>query len=133
MDTNGPPRRVLVIDDSHTVRRSAEILLAQGGCEVRLAADGFEGLALMADERPDIVFCDIQMPRLDGWRTCAIVRRHPVLHDLPMVMLSASDSAFDDRRGHEAGAQGHLVKPFTSEQLLDAVRRLAGTVAPAEA
>lgn len=125
MATNGSPRRVLVIDDSHTVRRSAEIFLTQGGCEVSLAADGFEGLALMADERPDIVFCDVQMPRLDGWRTCAIVRRHPVFHDLPIVMLSASDSAFDDRRGQEAGAQAHLVKPFTGEQLLDAVRRLA--------
>lgn len=133
MVTNGSPRRVLVIDDSHTVRRSAEIFLTQGGCEVSLAADGFDGLALMADGRPDIVFCDVQMPRLDGWRTCAIVRRHPVLHDLPIVMLSASDSAFDDRRGQAAGAQAHLVKPFTGEQLLDAVRRLAGRPAGTEA
>ncbi|HSU24257.1 response regulator [Comamonadaceae bacterium OTU4NAUVB1] len=125
MGANGSPRRVLVIDDSHTVRRSAEIFLAQGGCEVLLAADGFEGLARVADARPDIVFCDIQMPRLDGWRTRAIVRRHPDFHDLPMVMLSASDSAFEDPRGGEAGAPEHLVKPFTGEQLLDAVRRLA--------
>lgn len=133
MGTNGSRRRVLVIDDSHTVRRSAEILLAQGGCEVLLAADGFEGLARVAEDRPDIVFCDVQMPRLDGWLTCAIVRRHPRFHDLPVVMLSASDSAFDDRRGHEAGAREHLVKPFTGEQLLDAVRRLAGTPAAAGA
>ncbi|RZL41540.1 MAG: response regulator [Variovorax sp.] len=133
MATNGSRRRVLVIDDSHTVRRSAEILLAQGGCEVLLAADGFEGLALVASERPDIVFCDLQMPRLDGWRTCAIVRRHPRFRTLPVVLLSASESAFEDQRDRMDGSGEHLVKPFTGEQLLDAVRRLTGEPAGPEA
>lgn len=133
MGANGSPRRVLVIDDSHTVRRSAEILLAQGGCEVLLAADGFEGLALVASERPDIVFCDLQMPRLDGWRTCAIVRRHPRFRTLPVVLLSASESAFEDQRDRMDGNGEHLVKPFTGEQLLDAVRRLTGEPAGPEA
>jgi twitching motility two-component system response regulator PilG len=124
MIRNGSGCRVLVIDDSQTVRRSAEIFLAQGGHQVLLAEDGFDALSRIDEQAPDLIFCDIQMPRLDGYRTCAIVRRHPALRDVPVVMLSSNEGLFDQMRGQAAGAREHIAKPFAAEQLLDAVRRL---------
>lgn len=122
-ETNRTPRKVLVVDDSQTVRRSAELFLRQGGHEVLLAEDGFEALAKIHDFAPDLVFCDILMPRLDGYQTCAIIKRHPRHAALPVVMLSSKDGVFDIARGRMVGSQEHLTKPFTREQLLDAVQR----------
>ncbi len=114
--------RVLVIDDSNTIRRSAEIFLKQGGHEVVLAVDGFDALAKLSDFQPDVVFCDILMPRLDGYQTCAIIKRSPEFAALPVIMLSSKDGLFDKARGRMVGSQDYLTKPFTKDQLLQAVR-----------
>ncbi|ACB36225.1 response regulator receiver protein [Leptothrix cholodnii SP-6] len=113
--------RVLVIDDSNTIRRSAEIFLKQGGCEVVLAEDGFDALAKVSDHRPDVIFCDILMPRLDGYQTCAIIKRNPEFAAVPVIMLSSKDGLFDKARGRMVGSQDYLTKPFTKDQLLQAV------------
>jgi twitching motility two-component system response regulator PilG len=115
--------RVLVIDDSNTIRRSAEIFLKQGGFEVALAEDGFDALAKLGDFRPDLVFCDILMPRLDGYQTCAIIKRNPQFAAVPVIMLSSKDGLFDKARGRMVGSQDYLTKPFTKDQLLQAVRQ----------
>jgi len=115
--------RVLVIDDSNTIRRSAEIFLKQGGYEVVLAEDGFDALAKVNDYQPDLVFCDILMPRLDGYQTCAIIKRNPRFAHLPVIMLSSKDGLFDKARGRMVGSQDYLTKPFTKDQLLSAVRQ----------
>lgn len=120
---NPPAARVLVIDDSNTIRRSAEIFLKQGGCEVLLAEDGFEALSQVNDHHPQVIFCDILMPRLDGYQTCAIIKRNPRFADVPVIMLSTKDSLFDKARGRLVGSEGYLTKPFTKEQLLQAVAR----------
>jgi twitching motility two-component system response regulator PilG len=117
---SGTPR-VLVIDDSNTIRRSAEIFLRQGGYEVLLAEDGFEALAKVNDTEPDLIFCDILMPRLDGYQTCAIIKRNPRFATVPVVMLSSRDGVFDKARGRMVGSDEYLTKPFTKEQLLRAV------------
>jgi len=113
--------RVLVIDDSNTIRRSAEIFLRQGGHEVLLAEDGFDALAKVNDQHPELIFCDILMPRLDGYQTCAIIKRNPRFSQLPVIMLSSKDGLFDKARGRMVGSQDYLTKPFTKEQLLRAV------------
>jgi twitching motility two-component system response regulator PilG len=113
--------KVLVIDDSNTIRRSAEIFLKQGGHEVVLAEDGFDALAKLSDYQPDLVFCDILMPRLDGYQTCAIIKRNPVFAGVPVIMLSSKDGLFDKARGRMVGSQDYLTKPFTKDQLLKAV------------
>ena len=113
--------RVLVIDDSNTIRRSAEIFLKQGGCEVVLAEDGFDALAKVSDHRPDLIFCDILMPRLDGYQTCAIIKRNPQFAGVPVIMLSSKDGLFDKARGRMVGSEDYLTKPFTKDQLLQAV------------
>ena len=115
------PTRVLVIDDSNTIRRSAEIFLKQGGHEVALAEDGFDALAKLGDFHPDLVFCDILMPRLDGYQTCAIIKRNPQFAGVPVIMLSSKDGLFDKARGRMVGSQDYLTKPFTKDQLLQAV------------
>ncbi|MEO8299302.1 MAG: response regulator [Burkholderiales bacterium] len=115
--------RVLVIDDSNTIRRSAEIFLKQGGCEVVLAEDGFDALAKVSDHLPDVIFCDILMPRLDGYQTCAIIKRNPRFASVPVIMLSSKDGLFDKARGRMVGSQDYLTKPFTKDQLLHAVRQ----------
>ena len=114
--------RVLVIDDSNTIRRSAEIFLKQGGCEVVLAEDGFDALAKISDHRPDLIFCDILMPRLDGYQTCAIIKRNPEFATVPVIMLSSKDGVFDKARGRMVGSEDYLTKPFTKDQLLQAVQ-----------
>jgi len=113
--------KVLVIDDSNTIRRSAEIFLKQGGHEVVLAEDGFDALSKLSDYQPDLVFCDILMPRLDGYQTCAIIKRNPQFADVPVIMLSSKDGLFDKARGRMVGSQDYLTKPFTKDQLLQAV------------
>jgi twitching motility two-component system response regulator PilG len=115
--------KVLVVDDSNTIRRSAEIFLKQGGHEVLLAEDGFDALAKVNDFEPHLIFCDILMPRLDGYQTCAIIKRNARFSSVPVVMLSSKDGVFDKARGRMAGAQDYLTKPFTKEQLLQAVQQ----------
>ena len=116
--------KVLVIDDSNTIRRSAEIFLKQGGHEVLLADDGFDALAKVNDYQPDVIFCDILMPRLDGYQTCAIIKRNAKFSGVPIVMLSSKDGVFDKARGRMVGSQDYLTKPFTKDQLLQAVQAL---------
>ena len=113
--------KVLVIDDSNTIRRSAEIFLKQGGHEVLLAEDGFDALAKVNDYQPDVIFCDILMPRLDGYQTCAIIKRNARFANVPVVMLSSKDGVFDKARGRMVGSQEYLTKPFTKDQLLQTV------------
>jgi twitching motility two-component system response regulator PilG len=115
--------KVLVIDDSNTIRRSAEIFLKQGGHEVVLAEDGFDALAKVSDYQPHLIFCDILMPRLDGYQTCAIIKRNARFSGVPIVMLSSKDGVFDKARGRMVGAQDYLTKPFTKDQLLQAVQQ----------
>jgi twitching motility two-component system response regulator PilG len=123
VSTDGTPFRVLVVDDSNTIRRSAEIFLKQGGHEVMLAEDGFDALAKVNDYQPNLIFCDILMPRLDGYQTCAIIKRNLKFNSVPVVMLSSKDGVFDKARGRMVGAQDYLTKPFTKEQLLQAVQQ----------
>ena len=128
--------KVLVIDDSNTIRRSAEIFLKQGGYEVLLAEDGFDALSKVNDHEPDLIFCDILMPRLDGYQTCAIIKRNARFSDVPIIMLSSKDGLFDKARGRMVGSEDYLTKPFTKDQLLQAVnqhrpRRVSRAGAPA--
>ncbi|KWR89519.1 response regulator [Cupriavidus sp. IDO] len=123
-------RKVLVIDDSSTIRRTAEIFLSQAGCQVLLAEDGFEALAKVGDMHPDLIFCDILMPRLDGYQTCSLIKKSPRFHAIPVIMLSSRDGVFDRSRGRLVGAQDHLAKPFTREALLQAVESCLPRLAP---
>lgn len=115
--------KVLVIDDSNTIRRSAEIFLKQGGHQVVLAEDGFDALSKVDDHDPMLIFCDILMPRLDGYQTCAIIKRNPRFAQVPVIMLSSKDGLFDKARGRMVGAEDYLTKPFTKDQLLQVVER----------
>ncbi len=122
--------RVLVIDDSNTIRRSAEIFLRQAGYEVILAEDGFDALSKISDYHPQIIFVDIMMPRLDGYQTCALIKQNPVFKTTPVIMLSSKDGVFDRARGRLAGSDRYLTKPFTKEGLIQAVTDYAEPVAP---
>lgn len=113
--------KVMVIDDSNTIRRSAEIFLGQAGCEVILAEDGFDALAKIADHHPDLIFVDVMMPRLDGYQTCALIKKNPRFKATPVVMLSSKDGLFDRARGRMVGSDQYLTKPFTKDSLLAAV------------
>jgi twitching motility two-component system response regulator PilG len=113
----------MVIDDSNTIRRSAEIFLKQAGCEVVLAEDGFDALAKLSDHGPDIVFCDVLMPRLDGYQTCALIKNNQMFKSTPVIMLSSKDGLFDKARGRMVGSEDYLTKPFTKDQLLHAVQQ----------
>jgi len=113
--------KVMVIDDSATIRKSAEMFLAQAGAQVVLAEDGFDALAKINDYQPAIVFCDIMMPRLDGYQTCSLIKKNPKFSATPVVMLSSKDGLFDRARGRLAGSDEYLTKPFTKENLLDIV------------
>ena len=113
--------KVMVIDDSNTIRKSAEIFLVQAGCQVVLAEDGFDALAKIADHQPDLVFCDILMPRLDGYQTCALIKKNPRFAGTPVVMLSSKDGLFDRARGRMVGSDEYLTKPFTKDSLLNTV------------
>lgn len=113
--------KVMVIDDSNTIRRSAEIFLVQAGCQVVLAEDGFDALAKIADHHPQVIFCDIMMPRLDGYQTCALIKKNPRFGVTPVIMLSSKDGLFDRARGRMVGSDEYLTKPFTKDSLLKAV------------
>lgn len=115
--------KVMVIDDSKTIRRTAETLLKKAGCEVFTATDGFEALAKIADHRPDIIFVDIMMPRLDGYQTCALIKHNQTFKNTPVIMLSSKDGLFDRARGRIVGSEQYLTKPFAKEELLGAIKR----------
>ena len=115
--------RVLVIDDSKTIRRTAEMLLKKEGCDVVTAIDGFEALAKIADQQPQIIFVDIMMPRLDGYQTCALIKSNSQFKAVPVIMLSSKDGLFDKARGRIVGSEQYLTKPFTRDELLGAIRR----------
>jgi len=121
--------KVMVIDDSKTIRRTAEILLKKAGCNVMTATDGFEALALIADNNPDVIFVDIMMPRLDGYQTCALIKHNQDFKDTPVIMLSSKDGLFDRARGRIVGSEQYLTKPFTKDELLGAIRRHAAKAA----
>ena len=113
--------KVLVIDDSKTIRRTAETLLSKEGCEVFTAVDGFDALSKIADHQPDIIFVDIMMPRLDGYQTCSLIKNNKVFRDTPVIMLSSKDGLFDRARGRIVGSEQYLTKPFTKDELLGAI------------
>ncbi len=115
--------KVMVIDDSKTIRRTAETLLRKVGCEVITATDGFEALAKIADHRPDIIFVDIMMPRLDGYQTTALIKNNKIFKKMPVIMLSSKDGLFDRARGRIVGSEQYLTKPFTKEELLGAIKK----------
>jgi twitching motility two-component system response regulator PilG len=119
--------KVLVIDDSKTIRKTAETLLAKEGCEVYTAVDGFDALAKVADYTPDIVFVDIMMPRLDGYQTCSLIKHNKVFKSIPVIMLSSKDGLFDRARGRIVGSEFYLTKPFTKDELLSAIETHVGT------
>ncbi len=114
--------KIMVIDDSSTIRRSAEIFLGQAGYQVVLADDGFDALAKMNDHKPALIFCDILMPRLDGYQTCALIKKSAKFHTTPVIMLSSKDGLFDRARGAMVGSDAYLTKPFTKDSLLKTVR-----------
>ena len=113
--------KVMVIDDSNTIRKSAEIFLVQAGYQVVLAEDGFDALAKIADHQPDVIFCDILMPRLDGYQTCALIKKNSRFSGTPVIMLSSKDGLFDRARGRMVGSDEYLTKPFTKDSLLKTV------------
>ncbi|MFZ6820451.1 response regulator [Undibacterium sp. Ji22W] len=115
--------RIMVIDDSSTIRRSAEIFLGQVGYKVILAEDGFDALAKINDTHPHLIFCDILMPRLDGYQTCALIKKSAKFRDTPVIMLSSKDGLFDRARGAMVGSEEYLTKPFTKDSLLKTVRK----------
>ncbi len=113
--------KAMVIDDSKTIRRTAETLLKKVGCEVVTAVDGFDALAKIADNKPDIIFVDIMMPRLDGYQTCALIKNNKDFQDTPVVMLSSKDGLFDRAKGRIVGSDQYLTKPFSRDELLGAI------------
>ena len=125
--------RVMVIDDSNTIRRSAEIFLLQAGCQVILAENGFDALAKIADHQPDVIFVDIMMPRLDGYQTCALIKKNSKHKSTPVIMLSSKDSLFDRARGRMVGSDEYLTKPFSKENLLKAVEAHLASIGEAQA
>ncbi len=120
--TNFEGIKVIVIDDSKTIRRTAETLLKKAGCEVITATDGFESLSKVAEHKPDIIFVDIMMPRLDGYQTCALIKNNQVFRKTPVVMLSSKDGLFERARGRIVGAEHYMTKPFTREELLNTIK-----------
>lgn len=121
--------KVMVIDDSKTIRKTAENLLLKAGCDVLTANDGFEALAKIADSHPDLIFVDIMMPRLDGYQTCALIKNSDEFKNTPVIMLSSKDGLFDRARGRIVGSEQYLTKPFTRDELLSAIRKHAGKAA----
>jgi len=117
--------KVMVIDDSNTIRRSAEIFLTQSKCEIILATDGFDAMAKIIDSHPDVIFVDIMMPRLDGYQTCTLIKRNSHFQSTPVIMLSSKDGLFDRARGRMVGSDEYLTKPFTKESLLKVVQKYA--------
>lgn len=123
MDANFDGLKVMIIDDSKTIRRTAETLLEKAGCQVFTAVDGFDALAKIADSNPDLIFVDIMMPRLDGYQTCALIKNNAEFANKPVIMLSSKDGLFDKARGRIVGSDEYLTKPFSKEELFDAINR----------
>ena len=113
--------KILVIDDSKTIRRTAETLLSKEGCQVFTAIDGFDALSKIADHQPDLIFVDIMMPRLDGYETCSLIKHNKMFRQTPVIMLSSKDGLFDRARGRIVGSEQYLTKPFTKDELLGAI------------
>jgi len=113
--------KILVVDDSKTIRRTAETLLTKEGCQVFTAIDGFDALSKIADHQPDLIFVDIMMPRLDGYETCSLIKHNKVFKQTPVIMLSSKDGLFDRARGRIVGSEQYLTKPFTKDELLGAI------------
>ena len=118
--------KILVVDDSKTIRRTAETLLAKEGCQVFTAIDGFDALSKIADHQPDLIFVDIMMPRLDGYETCSLIKHNKMFKETPVIMLSSKDGLFDRARGRIVGSEQYLTKPFTKDELLGAVSNQVG-------
>jgi twitching motility two-component system response regulator PilG len=118
--------KVMVIDDSRTIRRTAETLLQKEGYQVISATDGFEALSMIADNKPDLIFLDVMMPRLDGYQTCALLKHHQVFRHTPVVMLSSKDGLFDRARGRVVGSDDYITKPFTRDELLTVIEQYCG-------
>ena len=123
MDANFEGLKVMIIDDSKTIRRTAETLLAKAGCDVITAVDGFDALAKIADSNPDLIFVDIMMPRLDGYQTCSLIKNNADFAAKPVIMLSSKDGLFDKARGRIVGSDEYLTKPFSKEELFDVIER----------
>jgi len=121
-ENNFTDLKVMVIDDSKTIRRTAETLLKKAGCDVVTAEDGFEALSKIVDHHPDLIFVDIMMPRLDGYQTCALIKNNATFKSTPVIMLSSKDGLFDKARGKIVGSEQYLTKPFTKKELLGAIR-----------
>ena len=122
-DVSKPSAKVMVIDDSNTIRMTAETILKKEGYEVFTATNGFEAMSVITDTRPDIIFVDIMMPRLDGYQTCKLIKNNSYFRNTPVIMLSSKDSLFDRARGRVAGSEQHINKPFTKSELLEAIHR----------
>ncbi|KOR31737.1 pilus assembly protein PilG [Achromatium sp. WMS3] len=122
-DLNFQGLKVMIIDDSKTIRRAAETLLQKAGCQVFTAMDGFEALAKIVDDEPDVIFVDIMMPRLDGYQTCALIKNNPQFCQTPVIMLSSKDGLFDKARGRIVGSEQYLTKPFTRDELIEAIKK----------
>ena len=120
-ETNFQGVKVMVIDDSKTIRRTAETLLKKAGCEVVTATDGFEALSKITDQNPDVIFIDIMMPRLDGYQTCALIKNNQLYKNTPVILLTSKDGLFDRARGRIVGSDQYLTKPFTKDELLGAI------------
>ncbi|MBV1914379.1 MAG: twitching motility response regulator PilG [Pseudomonadales bacterium] len=125
MEQNFQDLKVMIIDDSKTIRRTAETLLSNIGCDVVTAIDGFEALAKIVDKQPDIIFVDIMMPRLDGYQTCALIKNNDEFKSTPVVMLSSKDGLFDKAKGRIVGSDDYLTKPFSKDELLEVIQRFA--------
>lgn len=121
--------KVMVIDDSKTIRRTAETLLKKAGCDVVTAVDGFEALAKITDQNPDVIFVDIMMPRLDGYQTCALIKKNHNYKNTPVILLTSKDGLFDRARGRIVGSDRYLTKPFTKDELLGAIKEHLQTAA----
>jgi twitching motility two-component system response regulator PilG len=125
-EENFQDMKIMVIDDSKTIRRTAETLLKKAGCEVTTATDGFDALAKIADTKPNLIFVDIMMPRLDGYQTCALIKNNSAFQNTPVIMLSSKDGLFDKAKGRIVGSDEYLTKPFSKEELLGAIRQHMG-------
>jgi|SRR5690606_10369984 twitching motility two-component system response regulator PilG len=125
MDLSLEGLKVMVVDDSNTIRKTAETLLSKAGCQVITATDGFDSLAKIADHRPDVIFVDIMMPRLDGYQTCALVKNNKEFRSTPVIMLSSKDGLFDKAKGRIVGADDYLTKPFSKNELFEALEKYA--------
>ncbi|OUS14031.1 pilus assembly protein PilG [Gammaproteobacteria bacterium 53_120_T64] len=127
MSINFEALKVMVIDDSNTIRRTAETILSKAGCEVVTAIDGFDSLAKIVDVVPDVIFVDIMMPRLDGYQTCALIKNNNEFKETPVIMLSSKDGLFDKAKGRIVGADEYLTKPFSKNELFEVLERIVTT------